>query len=212
MPTAGELAEMRKDGLKELQPIEEPKPAGLDTPCIVISEALTLDVLEEGPSRDGWGDCESLHPDNIATPEESLSLASGKGGRSERSFGTNSQEEERLDRPGMKWACQLCYDVRNRLFDEIGWAYLSVVRTEVQGVRSSQGNGMGMFMLKRHGSREAAAATAFCVAGARGWSTVFSCAMRADVQLLGWEGEWRQTNRIEKLLVANQEGVLTVWF
>lgn len=101
-----------------------------------------------------------------------------------------------------KWSCQLCYSARKKLYVEIGWIYLSVVSTEVQGVRSSQGNGMGMFTLRKHGSREAAMASAFCDAGARVRSTVFACEMRADARLLGCKGGWKRTRRVEDVLVA----------
>ena len=218
MPTTSELVEIRKSGLRELDPIEEPKPAGLDTPCLVIGEAFTLFAdLEESVERDTWGDCGKLHPTHPVTPSTTLSLASSsdKGsedGKDDKEDKTEKDDTEEVPSTGRnKWACPLCYEERNKLLQEVGWVYLSVVRAEVQGVRSSQGNGMGMFMLKKHGSREAAVATAFSDAGVRGWSTVFSCAVRADVHLLGWKGEMRRVTQIEDLLLDRQE-VLTVFF
>jgi hypothetical protein len=206
MPTVSELAEMKKWGLKELTPMEDPKPAALDTPCIMASEVFTLlgDIVEN-VEENIWGDCETLHPDNPVTPSETLSLSSSA------SSSPPSEEKRVPFNVRNKWACPICYDKRRALDRDIGWVYLSVVRTEARGPGSPQGNGTGMFMLKRHGNREGAAATAFCDAGTRGWSTVFACAIRSDVQLLGWKGKVLSTTSVEDVLIL-KEGVLTVCY
>jgi hypothetical protein len=71
---------------------------------------------------------------------------------------------------------------------------------------------VGMFMFKKSSTREQAASRVFYDAGALGYSTVFCCAMRADVQLLGWKCKVKGViNCVHRVLAPEEEGVLRVY-
>jgi hypothetical protein len=179
MPTASILAEMRRYGLKKRSSVKNPRPARMDNPIIVAGSVLSLDeYMEETVEKSCWGDCGLLHPDDTA----------GEHGKK-------------------KWACERCHEKRVQLHRDVGWVYLSVVRTD----SSKESLGMGMFMLRRNGSQEQAAAMAFYDAAFMGWSTVFCCAIRGDVELTGWKGRVKCIHSPVCSVLAPEDGVLRVF-
>ena len=183
MPAVSVLAEMRRSGLKELSPMENPRPSNMKSPHIATGTVLTLCGIEEGVDECGWGECYFLHPDDMSGPEDKMD----------------------------SWNCERCYRKRLELYESVGWVYLTVVRTDMLRPDAQQtGNGMGMFMLRRSASREQAAARAFHDAGTRGLSTVFGCAIRADQELVGWKGRLKTFCHHAHSVLIREEGVLRV--
>lgn len=91
--------------------------------------------------------------------------------------------------------CKRCTKSKQRAFDASSVVYISVVQTiqdhhnPVNGISppfSTPGSATAalctpLYKIVKSGSRDAAATQAFYDAGANGWSTVFTCAIRSDV-------------------------------
>jgi hypothetical protein len=178
-------------------------------PIILAGDSLCLDPYgDHGVDRGGLGECDLLHPDD---ENQDVAEYSDDDDDSSGSSDGTIEETEGKRRRRCYWDCEKCYEKYVQLHEEVGWIYFSVVRTDVRGSGDGQGGiGTGMFMLKKSGTQEQAAARAFYDAGALGYSTVFCCAMRGDMELLGWKGKVRKVeNKVQRVLTP-EEGVLRV--
>ena len=218
MPSAATLARMRTSGLEKRKPIANPRPTGASIPIIVANDSLYLESDgEEHVEKEGWGDCTLLHPDdplkiNEENCEGSDVRSTSEDGATiyETRHGVDDTNEKRNRKV---WRCEKCYRKNLQLHEDIGWVYFTVIRADTQGSGEEQrGNGVGMFMFRKSSTREQAASRAFYDAGALGYSTVFCCAVRADVQLLGWRGKVKVViNCVHRVLAPEAEGVLRVY-
>lgn len=222
MPSPTALARMRRDGLEKLKPIADPKPVAMRVPRVVAGDGLYLeDYGEEEVAKTGWGCCKLLHPDDEDGIDGEDGLDKSRNGSDNESDGESLATSEhtgvKAERPENrkefgKWACEKCFRKNKQLYDEIGWIYLSVVRTDQQTAGAeSEGDGSSMYMVRKSGSRERVAAQAFYDAGARGWDTVFFCGMRADVEMLGWKGKVQKFENCIQYVLAKEEGVLRIF-
>lgn len=214
MPSAGTLSRMRASGIEKRAPVKNPQPACLKTPRIVAGDSLYLDLYGDEQVERCCGECHMLHPDDICGSEkeergedENSNSDNDLGEEENTSNDSNPRSHEDV------WDCIKCYEKYKQLHDDVGWVYLSVVRTERQmGSDENRGDGTGMFMLRKNSSRELAAAQAFYDAGALGWSTLFVCAIRADADLFEWSGKVeRVINYVQRVLVL-ENGILRVFF
>lgn len=228
MPSTSKLARMRKSGLEHLSPIENPRPASLAIPMIVASDVLNLQDCEfDEVIKLRSDNCNLLHPDDMSNVDGEDDGNGGNGLDTKRGDKENYVKDAKIgkdDEVGEdpknidlvdkdKKICERCYEKTVQIHNDVGWVYLSVVRTDMQ--HSSDrwvGNGIGMFMLRRHSCREQAVAQAFYDAGALGWSTLFCCAIRADVDLQDWKGRVKGVRYFPQHVLVPEEGVLRVLF
>jgi hypothetical protein len=230
MPSAGSIAKMRTSGLKKRSPVARARPLTMAFPSIIAGDPLILDEYgEERVEFNGWGDCALLHPgddadesddeDNKSTNNGSNNSDKGdvagedsENGENESALG-NSTFGNRSQKDCPKWGCRKCYHKGLELHKEVGWIYLSVVKTDKQTPDyDNDSAGTSLFMLRKNGSRDGMAAQAFHDAAAMGWSTVFCCAMRAEADLLEWDGKLnRVLNYVHKVLAKDDTG-LRVFF
>jgi hypothetical protein len=187
---------------------------------IVAGDLFDLEEYDfEGVVEARSDDCSLLHPHDMSGIDGKKG-ENGEGSEKRKNCvdsedGKDSQigkEPKNVEQEGEGDVCQKCYEKNLELHKDIGWVYLSVVRTDT---RSSfdrpEGNGMGMFMLRKHSSRHQAASRAFYDAGVFGWSTVFCCAIRADVNLQNWKGRVKCVRFCPHRVLVPEEGVLRVF-
>ena len=188
-------------GKKHLLPTSLFKPLIRDTPFIRATAALTVDDLYEMDELRIECQLTGGHTDKVEESEDE--------GDKKSYFSTLYS----------CWWCKECSLVKQEELQGCGLVYHSVQRASIDSKseyrmdsRSPRPVGNYLFRLVQNGNRESAASQAFFDAGMNGWSTMFSCVTRDDIEITSAGKEKvKLVNELWKLTPVENSGTVSIF-